>query len=150
MGQSLVQNYIHIVFSTKSRKPLISENIENQLHDYLGGIANKLECQVLKVGGHVDHIHILCCLSKKIALVTLVEKLKVQSSKWVKTLGTDFNDFYWQDGYGAFSVKPSDVLKVSRYIQRQRIHHKDLSFMDEYRRMLISCNIPFNEKYVWD
>ena len=69
MGQSLVKNYIHIVFSTKHREPLIDESIENELHAYLGGICKNLECTPIKIGGYSDHIHILCMLSKKIALM---------------------------------------------------------------------------------
>ena len=65
MGQSLVKNYIHIVFSTKYRQPLILQSVETELYSYLGGICNKLDCQVIKVGGINDHIHILCMLSKK-------------------------------------------------------------------------------------
>ena len=76
MGQSLVKNYIHIVFSTKHRQSLILPSIETELYSYLGGICNNLECQVVKVGGYKDHIHVLCLLSKKIALMKLVEQLK--------------------------------------------------------------------------
>lgn len=80
MGQSLVKNYMHIVFSTKHRQPLIHPPYEDELHSYLGGICKNLECQPIKIGGHIDHVHILCMLSKKIALMTLVEKVKSGSS----------------------------------------------------------------------
>ena len=94
MGQSLVKNYMHLVFSTKHREPLIHPPVEAELHAYLGGICNKLECTVIKVGGYTDHIHILCMLSKKIALMKLMEELKSHSSKWVKTKGTGYQNFY--------------------------------------------------------
>lgn len=68
MAQSLVKNYIHIVFSTKHRYPFIDETIENELFNYLGGVCKNLECQPIIVGGHHDHVHILCLLSKKITL----------------------------------------------------------------------------------
>jgi putative transposase len=93
MGQSLVQNYLHIVFSTKHRQPLIHAPVESELHSYLGGICNKLECYVLKVGGYTDHVHILCKLSKKIALMKLMEELKGHSSKWIKTKGAGYENF---------------------------------------------------------
>ena len=80
MGQSLVQNYLHIIFSTKHREQLIYPPVEAELHNYLGGICNKLQSQVLKIGGYTDHIHILCMLSKKIALMKLMEELKSHSS----------------------------------------------------------------------
>ena len=123
MGQSLVKNYVHIVFSTKHRKPLISDPVETELHSYLGGICNKLGCQVIKVGGYTDHIHILCLLSKKITLVKLLEELKSHSSRWIKTKGGVYTNFYWQDGYGAFSVNPSEVEVVKHYIANQKEHH---------------------------
>jgi len=96
MGQSLVKNYLHIVFSTKHRQPLIIPTIETELHNYLGGICKNLECYPVKVGGYTDHIHILCILSKKLALVKLMEELKSHSSKWVKTKEERTQNFYWQ------------------------------------------------------
>lgn len=118
MGQSLVKNYVHIVFSTKHREPLIHPPVEEELHRYLGGLCNKLGSPVIKVGGYHDHIHILCMLSKKIALMKLMEELKSHSSKWIKTKGAGYENFYWQDGYGAFSVNPSEVDAVINYIAK--------------------------------
>ncbi|MEP4532724.1 MAG: IS200/IS605 family transposase [Cyclobacteriaceae bacterium] len=150
MGQSLVKNYIHIVFSTKHREPLIYPPIEAELHAYLGGICNKLDCTVIKVGGYTDHIHILCMLSKKIALMKLMEKLKSHSSKWIKTKGVGYENFYWQDGYGAFSVNPSEVDTVIAYITNQHEHHSKKTFQDEYRAFLKKYHVEYDEKYVWD
>jgi putative transposase len=150
MGQSLVKNYIHIVFSTKHRQPLIQPSVEDELHRYLGGICNSLECFVIIVGGYTDHIHILCLLSKKITLIKLVEKLKSHSSKWIKSKGEEYVDFYWQNGYGAFSVDPLDVDTVIEYIKNQHTHHGSLSFQNEYRNLLNKFNIEYDERYVWD
>ncbi|MEM9685625.1 MAG: IS200/IS605 family transposase [Bacteroidota bacterium] len=150
MGQSLVQNYIHLVFSTKHRQPLIHPPVEAELYRYLGGICNKLECQVIKVGGYTDHIHILCKLSKKIALMKLVEEVKSHSSKWIKTKGEGYQNFYWQDGYGAFSVNPSQVDAVIAYIANQDEHHRKKSFQDEYSAFLKKYKVEYNEHYVWD
>lgn len=150
MGQSLVKNYVHIVFSTKHRKHLIHPPVEAELHCYLGGICNRLECQVLIVGGYTNHIHILCMLSKKLALMKLVEEVKSHSSKWIKTKNEDYKNFYWQDGYGAFSVKPSEVDKVIAYIANQHEHHSKKSFQDEYRNILTKYKVDYDEKYVWD
>lgn len=150
MGQSLVKNYIHIIFSTKHREPLIHPPVEAELHSYLGGICNKLDCQVIKVGGYNDHIHILCMLSKKIALMKLMEELKSHSSKWIKTKGTGYENFYWQDGYGAFSVNPSEIDTVIAYIANQHEHHSKKTFQDEYRAFLKKYNVEYEEKYIWD
>ena len=150
MGQSLVQNYLHIVFSTKHRQPLIHAPVESELHSYLGGICNKLECYVLKVGGYTDHVHILCKLSKKIALMKLMEELKGHSSKWIKTKGVGYENFFWQDGYGAFSVKGSEVDRVIAYITNQHQHHSKKKFQDEYRSILKKFKVEYDERYVWD
>jgi putative transposase len=150
MGQSLVKNYMHIVFSTKHRNPLIHSSIEAELHSYLGGICNKLDSQVIKVGGYTDHIHILCMLSKKIALMKLMEEVKSHSSKWIKTKGADYENFYWQDGYGAFSVNPSEVDAVIAYIANQHEHHNQKSFQEEYRVFLTKYKVEYDERYVWD
>ena len=150
MGQSLVKNYIHLVFSTKHREPLIHPPVEAELHSYLGGTCNKLECPVIKVGGYTDHIHILCMLSKKIALMKLLEEVKSHSSKWMKTKGSEYENFYWQDGYGAFSVNPSEVDVVIAYIANQHEHHRGRGFQDEYRAFLRKCKVDYDERYVWD
>jgi putative transposase len=150
MGQSLVKNYVHIIFSTKYRQPLIHEPVESELHAYLGGICNELECHVLNVGGYTDHIHILCMLSKKIALMALLEEVKKRSSKWIKTKGDAYKKFYWQDGYGAFSVNPAEIDVVRNYISNQHAHHSKKDFKTEYRGFLKKYNVEYDEKYVWD
>lgn len=150
MGQSLVQNYIHIVFSTKHREPLITPKIETKLHEYIGGICNNLDCQVLIVGGYTDHIHILCLLSKKICISDLLEKVKANSSKWAKTQGQEFYNFYWQNGYGAFSISPKHVEAVIQYIKNQHEHHSKQTFQTEFRSILKKYKVKYEEKYVWD
>lgn len=150
MGQSLVKNYIHIVFSTKNRQPLIHPPVEEELHTYLGGICNNLDCTAIKVGGYTDHIHILCMLSKKIALIKLIEEIKSHSSKWIKAKGAGYQSFYWQDGYSAFSVKPSEIDNVIAYINNQHEHHSEKTFQNEYRAILKEFNVEYDERYVWD
>ncbi len=150
MGQSLVQNYIHIIFITKHREPLIQPPAEQELHAYLGGICNRLESQSIIVGGYTDHIHILCKLSKKIPLMKIIEELKSHSSKWIKTKGKSYEKFYWQDGNGAFSVNPSEIDIVISYIANQKEHYKKKTFQDEYRAFLKKYQVEYDERYVWD
>ena len=150
MGQSLVKNYIHIVFSTKNQEPLIQPTVETELYNYLGGICQNLDCSPIIVGGYTDHIHILCLLSKKIALVKLMEELKSHSSKWIKTKDIEYANFYWQDGYGAFSINPSEVDTVVNYIAKQKEHHRHKTFQEEYRAFLKKYQVSFDERYVWD
>lgn len=150
MGQSLVRNYLHIIFSTKHREKLIREPIENELHNYLGGICNSLECTPIIIGGYLDHVHILALLSKKIALTKLLETTKSNSSRWIKSKGREYENFYWQDGYGAFSVFPNEIESVKAYIRNQKNHHQKETFQDEYRGFLKIYDIDIDEKYVWE
>ena len=138
MGKSLVKNYLHIVFSKKYRQPLIYYLYEEELHAYLGGICKKQECYPLKIGGYTDRVHILCMLSKKLALMKLMEDLKSHSSKWFKTKDKSLEDFYWQDGYGAFSVA------------NQHEHHKCQDFKDEFRGLMKKYEIAYDERCIWD
>ncbi len=150
MSQSLVKNYIHIIYSTKNREQFLSPSIQPELFNYLGGICNNLECFPVQIGGFNDHVHILCLLSKKIALVKLIEELKSHSSKWIKTKDQLFASFYWQAGYGTFSVNPSEIEIAKKYIEMQHEHHASKSFQDEYRAFLNKYNIKFDERYIWD
>ena len=150
MGQSLVKNYIHIIFSTKNRVQSITTNIEAELFSYLGGICKNLECSPIQIGGYTDHVHVLCLLSKKIALMKLIEELKSPSSKWIKTKGAEFEHFYWQNGYGAFSVNPSEINIVADYIIRQKEHHAKITFQEEYRDFLKKYNVEYDEQYILD
>ena len=124
MPQSLSKVYTHIIFSTKHRKNLIDDKIDHDLYNYIGGICKELECNPIQVGGHKNHIHLLCLLSRKIALMTLVQEVKQSSSKWIKTINERYSNFYWQEGYGVFSVSPINVSKVIAYIQNQHRHHQ--------------------------
>ncbi|MEX2485804.1 MAG: transposase [Brumimicrobium sp.] len=148
MGQSLVKNYLHIVFNTKHLGPLIDLEIEEELHSYLGGVCNRLECRAIKVGGYTNHI--LCMQSIKIVLIKLLEELKKHSSKWIKTKCDKYKNFNWQDGYGAFSVNPTEVNVVVNYIANQKEHHQKKTFENEYRAFLKKYNVEYDERFVWD
>jgi REP element-mobilizing transposase RayT len=150
MSQSLTQLYVHLVFSTKYRKHLILPEIQTELYNYIGGILNNIECTPIQIGGITDHIHILLCLSKKITLIKMVEEVKRSSSKWLKIKHPELSEFYWQNGYGAFTVGYTQIDSVIKYIQNQQQHHSKHTYQDEYRLFLNKYKISFDEKYVWD
>ena len=141
MGQSLAQNYLHIIFSVKNRKPLIPESIELDLFRYIGGLCKKLECPPLEVGGYKIMVIYYACylnmLSKKVTLTTLVAKVKSKFSKWIKSKGSAYTSFYWQNGYGTFSIISSQVTTIRSYIRSQKEHHQNISFEEEYRNILM-------------
>jgi putative transposase len=86
----------------------------------------------------------------KIALMKLLETVKSNSSKWIKTQDDSLQNFYWQDGYGAFSVNPKQVDTVADYIIRQHEHHSKQTFKDEFCGFLKAYKIEYDERYVWD
>jgi len=150
MPQSLSKVYLHIAFSTKSRAPLIFSDIENELHKYIAGILKNLNCPPIKINGMQDHIHILCLLSRTITISDLLKEIKRDSSKWIKTKDKRFRTFYWQNGYGAFSVSQSNVKEVKLYIEKQKEHHKIYSFQEEFIKLLEKYEIEYDERYIWD
>lgn len=89
-------------------------------------------------------------LAKNVTIVDLLKNIKSSSSKWIKTKGNGFKNFYWQDGYGSFTVNPSEVDMVSDYIGNQYYHHKKMTFKEEYLKFLKKYKVDFNEKYLWD
>jgi putative transposase len=101
-----------------------------------------------RIGGAPDHVHVLCNLTKKFSTAKVVEILKKDSSKFMKTLGIP--NFHWQDGYGLFSVSSSHFEAVRKYILDQEERHKKETFQDEYLRILKKCGAPYNEQYLWD
>jgi REP element-mobilizing transposase RayT len=150
MPQSLSQLYVHLVFSTKHREPLLLAPLRGRVHAYLATVLANHASPALKVGGTSDHVHALLRLSKNIPLAQIVEEIKTSSSKWIKTQGSAMANFHWQSGYGGFSVSPADVEEVTAYIAQQEAHHRVVSFQEEYRRLLKSHRIEFDERYVWD
>jgi REP element-mobilizing transposase RayT len=89
-------------------------------------------------------------LSKNVALAKLLEEVKSHSSKWIKTKDPSLKNFYWQNGYGAFSVNPAEVDVVKAYIENQHAHHRKLTFEEEYLEFLEKYGIEYDERYVWD
>ena len=151
MPQSLAKVLLHIVYSTKNRTPWLKDaSIRGELFAYQATVFKGLECPALLINGVEDHIHVLCLLSRKLAIMDLIEESKTSTSKWIKTKGPDYRDFYWQSGYGVYSVSESNVEEVKRYIANQEEHHKKMSFQDEFRRFCERHGIPYDERYVWD
>jgi len=148
MGQSLSKVYIHLVFGTKKRKPLISEYVREELHLYIAGILKKMESPALRINSVSDHIHILFLQSKNYALSKIVEEVKKNSSKWIKTKG--IINFTWQIGYGAFSVSSSKIEVVKKYIENQQEHHRKKTFMEEVELFMRKYQMnDYDKMYFW-
>ena len=136
MAQSLSNILIHIIFSTKKRRPLIQSDVIQNLHSYMAGIGRAHNSYVHEIRGVEDHVHLLVSLPRTLTICNLIEEIKKGSSKWIKTKGNFYRDFEWQKGYGAFSIGQSAYDNLRKYIQTQKDHHMKISFQDEYRAFL--------------
>ena len=151
MPQSLADVLIHLVFSTKNRVPFLKlPDVREHLNAYMVGALEKLDCPSLITRSVEDHIHILCQLSRTMAIAQLIKEIKATSSAWLKEQGKGLADFYWQAGYGAFSVSHSNKDQVKEYIANQEEHHRTRTFQEEFRLLLQRHGIEFDERYVWD
>jgi putative transposase len=151
MSQSLSVVYIHLVFSTKERRPWLRDKpTRDALHSYLGGVSKQLDCPPILVGGVEDHVHLLARFGRTITQAEWVKELKRVSNLWLKERGRDYADFEWQGGYADFSVSQSNLEQVKQYIANQEEHHRKVGFQDELRALLRKHEIEWDEKYVWD
>ena len=150
MPQSLSKVILHIVFSTKDREPWLTTEVRPRMHAYLASICRNADGQLVNMGGVADHVHIVTTLARTLSQVQLVEQIKKTSSKWIKMLDPRCRRFFWQRGYGAFSVSPSQLESVIRYIDGQPNHYRTRTFQEESRELLDKHGIDFDERYVWD
>ena len=150
MAQSLARIYIHIVFSTKERRPFIEPEIEPEFYAYIAGAIKKMDGLPCLINGTADHVHILSTLPRTATLAKFIEGIKRPSSQWIKTKGQMYQKFAWQNGYGAFSVSSSRASSVKRYIAGQKEHHRTTSFKEEFIEFLRKYNVQYDERYLWD
>lgn len=129
---------------------MLKATIRPALHAYLATVARNVNCECYRVGGMADHVHLAVRFSRTITVANLIEKLKTSSSKWLKTQSADLAGFSWQNGYGIFSVGPSNLDDLRRYIDNQEEHHRVHTFQEEYRNFLTKYKIEYEERYVWD
>jgi len=150
MPQSLSLVVVHVIFSTKDRFPCLGGSVRPDLHAYLATVARNSGCECYRVGGVADHVHLAIRLSRTLSIAQLVETLKTSSSKWLKSQAAQLGSFSWQRGYGCFSVGPTDVEALCRYIDGQEEHHRTRTFQEEFRAFLLKYGVDFDEAYVWD
>jgi REP element-mobilizing transposase RayT len=150
MPQSLTSILVHLIYSTKNREPWLPPEIDPELYAYQATVFKEMKCPALLINGTADHVHALFLLGRTVALCDVVEEVKKQSSKWLKTKGPRLAGFQWQAGYGAFSLGESGVPAARRYIERQKEHHRTRTFQEEFRAFLRKYKIEYDERYVWD
>jgi putative transposase len=150
VANTFSQVYLHIVFSTKNRAPLIRPEIENDIWTGIGGCARKHKMVPVQIGGMEEHAHALVSTPTTISPSQAAKYLKGDSSLWIHREFAELRHFGWQDGYGVFSVSRSAVPNVIKYIQDQRLHHRDQSFEEEYVTLLKLHAVDYDERYLFD
>lgn len=143
MSHTYVGNFVHCIFSTKEHKPNIPAERLSGLCGYISGVASGEGLTLLLAGGTADHVHLLFMLPARVPLATAVQKIKGTSSRWMG------EGFAWQQGYGAFSVSPSQVPAVRKYIENQAEHHRKQSFEEEFTALLTHCGIEYDPQFVF-
>jgi REP element-mobilizing transposase RayT len=144
MGHTYTSTLFHIVFSTKERQPVIAEPAK--LWAYMAGVARNLDYEAFAIGGTQNHVHLLVRLPSDVSVSQAVQKLKSNSSRWLRENGSWFG---WQQGYGAFSVSASNADAVRHYIQNQAEHHRRRSFEDEFVALLENSGLTFNRAEIF-
>ena len=145
MSHSYSNNYVHAIYSTKNRENLIPTEFEKRIYSFIASIAREHKIPLLAAGGMPNHSHLLFLLPATISLATAINTFKTNSSRFMHERGLAFQ---WQDGYGAFSVSPSQLDKVTAYIRNQREHHKKVTFEQEFLALLKKAGVPYDPKYV--
>ena len=142
---SFVSCLMHVVFSTKDRRPLLTPEVQERLWPYLGGIARENKMRALKVGGVADHVHMLVSLPSTLAVAKAVQLIKGNSSKWIHETFPALSSFEWQEGYGAFSLSVSGVEATVAYIENQAEHHQRKTFQEELKAILDKHGIAYED-----
>lgn len=150
MSQSLVRNLIHLIWSTRNRRPLITSDLRNELETYMAGTIQNTHSTPIKIGAVEDHIHCLVGLSKKTALMDFLREIKRSSSEWCQEQGPEFQHFKWQGGYAGFSVSESKKEEVIQYIDRQWTYHQRFSYREELQEFIERHDLDVNVEYNFD
>ena len=150
MAHTYSNLFVHCVFSTKGRRRLLTEAVQERLWPMMGGIARQKGFVACVVGGTADHAHILLSLPTTLSVAKAIQIVKAESSAWVSRTFQNIHGFAWQEGYAAFSVSMSNKNKVVRYIAEQAEHHRQQTFQQEYLALLKRHGIEYDERYVWD
>ena len=142
--------WVHVVFSTKGRAPVIKGEFRQRLYSYMAAIINDEFGFAREIGGTADHVHLLADMKTSTSAADMLRVVKTNSSRWVNLNFRDFTKFAWQTGYGLFSVSVSLVPKVVEYIEDQEEHHRHETFEQEFVRLLEKHGISYDRKYLLD
>jgi putative transposase len=149
MAHTYTDLLYHFVWSTEGRIPLIQAEYKNRLYAYLRTAMKGMNAIPIKINGMPDHVHILAALRPNAVISDFVRDIKRASSKFA-TSELNLRGFNWQTGYGAFTVGYSNKESVVNYIENQEVHHKTVSFDEEFKGMLEKLGILYDPRFVLD
>jgi putative transposase len=144
------QIFYHVVFAVRNRESLISKEIKEDLYKYMSGIIDNQKQKLFIINGMPDHVHLLLNCKPDVNLSDLVREIKEHSSKFINSKNILKGKFYWQGGFGAFTVSKKDVTMILNYIKNQEKHHRIKVFRSEYLDLLKENEVEFKEEYLFD
>lgn len=141
MSHTYHKIWLHYVWSTKNREPLLTSQMRNKFIKHVIEYANQNEVEIEALNATADHVHLLSSLNPSQSPSTIINLIKGESSNWINKMNLTKGKFSWQEGYSVFSVSYSNINKVRKYINTQQEHHRKISFAEEIDKMLIAYNI---------
>jgi putative transposase len=123
--RNLLRTYMHFIWTTHDRLPLVTEEIERQVYRYIVAVCEDMKCNVLAIGGMPDHVHLFILLPTTVTLAEIMKNTKAGSSRFVSEDLKSGEWFAWHKNYGAYAVIPSHKKRVIAYVLNQKQHHAD-------------------------
>ena len=148
-SNTFTQIYYHVVFAVKYRRSQIPMEKRDELYAYISGIVYRNDCRLMCIGGIGDHIHMLIRMAPTVCIANLVKSIKIATTNYIAGRGYSPFKFHWQEGYGAFTVSANHVAGVREYINNQVEHHLNVSFIDEYKRILGKNDVAFDPQFIF-
>ena len=149
MANTYSQLYVQCVCAPRFRDAMLDSNWDERLRMYISAIVRNKEHKMYAINNMPDHIHLLVGLNPNQSISEMMKIIKGESSEWINKEKLTSRKFQWQEGYGAFSYGKSQVDKVVKYIINQQEHHKKITFLDEYKRLLKIFEVEYDERYIF-
>ena len=149
MANTYSQLYYHMVWSVKNRHSLLTKDIKEDIHRYITGIVTNQGQKLMAINSHVDHIHMLISCRTSVQPDALMKEVKEHSTRFINTNNLTRQKFYWQGGYGAFSVSKRNSDMIIDYITNQEEHHRKKTFREEYIELLNENGVDFDARYIF-
>ena len=149
MANTYTQIHLQVIFAVKKRTGLIQKEWKDELYKYITGIIQAQDHKLLAINGMPDHLHVFFGMRPIQSLSDLMQDIKQDSSKWINQKKFIKEKFEWQEGFGAFSYSKSQASRVISYVQNQEVHHRKITFLDEYKKFLEKFEVDYDERYIF-